>query len=143
MILKPDNDLEYPPHFYTRVTSSRLISFIFDYTFFTLLTRILTPSSVEMNFVVTTGPVEKHDAEVRKMIRTHVMIGKNKGRVLPPRKKKKKNVTSATESSPMYPATIPRKFGSDLSATQFAERVTPEAVNTILHCTFPSSTLYK
>lgn len=86
-----------------------------------------------MNFLVSTGPVEKHNVEVRKLIRTHVMIGKNRGRVLPPRKKKK-NVTPLNESSPILPVAISRKFGSDLSAVQFAENVTPEAVDSILHC---------
>ncbi|CAG8954215.1 hypothetical protein HYFRA_00005835 [Hymenoscyphus fraxineus] len=87
-----------------------------------------------MNFVISTGPVEKHNAEVRKLIRTHVMLGKNRGRVLPPRKKKNKVAVASLSEKPLSESvtTSPRNFGSDLCAVRFADTVTPEAVTSIL-----------
>ncbi|CAG8972912.1 hypothetical protein HYALB_00001332 [Hymenoscyphus albidus] len=88
-----------------------------------------------MNFVVSTGPVEKHNAEVRKLIRTHVMLGKNRGRVLPPRKKKNKDVEASLSEKPLSESVTtctPRNFGSDLCAVRFADTVTPEAITSIL-----------
>lgn len=77
------------------------------------------------------------------------MLGKNRGKTLPHRKKKPKwtqddtlllsesieelSTTTATSHHPL-PATIPRKLGSDLSAIQFASAVDPEVVEVVLRC---------
>jgi hypothetical protein len=113
--------------------------------------------------MVKTG-VEKFDPESRKLIRSHVMMGKNLGKKLekprPPRKKRepkvvvRKELSSASSSSdtsspdgaqvrflPLTsstvlqpPATVPRKFGSDASTMCFADAVEPGTVEVVLQC---------
>ncbi|KAI1149271.1 hypothetical protein F4825DRAFT_431091 [Nemania diffusa] len=94
-----------------------------------------------MPFVVSTG-VGKPDPNLRKFIRRHVMIGKNKGKVRPVRSK---NGPDSSKSSPesqanstdslstaSAPESIPSKVGSDLSTVQFADSVDPSTVEIVL-----------
>lgn len=102
-----------------------------------------------LQFIVSTT-VQKPDPELRKFIRSHVMIGKNKGRIL----KKKSPVGEqdhvATESGTLpvvplnfnpnglsndiFPASVPPKFGSDLCSIRFAAPVEPDTVEVVLQC---------
>lgn len=78
------------------------------------------------------------------------MLGKNRGKTLPSRKRKPKwtqddasllsesieesSSTTTTTSHHPLPVTVPRKFGSDLSAIQFASAVDPKVVEVVLRC---------
>lgn len=81
------------------------------------------------------------------------MLGKNRGKKLPYRKRKPKETqddvsllsesvesstatttTATTTSDHHLLVAVPRKFGSDLSAIQFASSVEPEVVEVVLHC---------
>ncbi|KAI1773952.1 hypothetical protein F4818DRAFT_420316 [Hypoxylon cercidicola] len=98
-------------------------------------------------FIVSTG-TKKPDPEVRRFIRSHVMIGKNRGKTLLPRKKKKAGPSTAVDSNgdnstldrecseaSLATATldiIPQKVGSDLSFIHFADRIDESAIAVIL-----------
>lgn len=77
------------------------------------------------------------------------MIGKNRGKTLPPRKKKTAD-SSPENSNPSHryaetTATldiIPRKVGSDLSFIRFADTIEESAVAVILQCKFPTSLIH-
>ena len=75
------------------------------------------------------------------------MQGKNRGKTLPPRKRKAKRTqeastpsestasfTPTTVSRQILPVTVPRKFGSDLSTIRFANAVEPRVVEVVLQC---------
>jgi hypothetical protein len=80
------------------------------------------------------------------------MIGKNRGKTLPHRKKRpgrtldnasllsesvegsSTTATTTTTSHHALLATVPRKLGSELSAIQFASAVEPEVVEVVLRC---------
>jgi hypothetical protein len=53
---------------------------------------------IGLHFVVSDG-LEKPNPELRKLIRSHVMLGKNQGKKLPPRKRKTKVVEKLSSSS--------------------------------------------
>ncbi|KAF6233984.1 hypothetical protein HO173_007814 [Letharia columbiana] len=95
-----------------------------------------------MPFVVSTS-VEKPDPEVRKLIRSHVMLGKNQGKTRCSRRREASNV--ADKSSPNEDlgapsasfitashSVIPPKIGSDLSTIRFADAVEPSKVEFVL-----------
>jgi hypothetical protein len=113
-----------------------------------------------LHFVVSTN-VEKPDPELRKVIRSHIMMGKNRGKTFPRRKKKTKEVQDVSSSSsntpltstsspdedqvgppassvvashPVRPFTVPRKFGTDWSTFRFADGVEPGTVDVVLQC---------
>ena len=99
-----------------------------------------------LHFVVSTD-VKKPNPELRKFIRSHCMLGKNRGKTLPLRKKKLKRTQDASTPSEspassttttvfrhILPVTVPRKFGSDLSTIRFADAVEPGAVEVVLQC---------
>lgn len=127
-------------------------------------TRIVNNSSpcgtLGLCFVVSTS-IEKPDPDLRKLIRSQVMQGKNRGKKHSFRTRKSKrrqglsnsnysepptstpcldenqswpSATSTTISYPVLPITIPRKFGSDLSAAQFAGEVESGMVEVVLQC---------
>lgn len=115
--------------------------------------RILHDLSIDetegLNFVVSTG-LEKPHAELRKLIRRKVMLGKNLGKALPPRKTRQKrrqvterpsktaaafiNPKSQAHSVHVLPGTVPRMFGTFSSSMTPADVVDPEAVDVILRC---------
>ncbi|XXG93831.1 hypothetical protein Hte_000080 [Hypoxylon texense] len=96
---------------------------------------------------VSTG-TKKPDPEIRRSIRSHVMVGKNRGKTLPPRKKKSTAPSSVSDShsynlrtdhecaeASLGTATldiIPRKVGSDLSFIRFADTIEESAIGVIL-----------
>ena len=99
-----------------------------------------------LHFVVSTD-VKKANPELRKIIRSHCMLGKNRGKTLPHRKKKLErsqdastpsespaSSTTTTVSRRILPVTVPRKFGSDLSTVRFADSVELGAVEVVLRC---------
>ncbi|KAK3389938.1 hypothetical protein B0H63DRAFT_105702 [Podospora didyma] len=115
-------------------------------------------SSSELHFLVSTG-VEKPNPELRRFIRSHVMLGKNLGRALPPRttrrRRRKENVTpsstgdvegldkdqleplpslnSLSRTHRVLPIPeVPRKFGSNMSSIRFTETIDPEVVEVVL-----------
>jgi len=73
------------------------------------------------------------------------MLGKNKGKSLPPRKKKSRVVqavpSSSTNALPgsassmtSYPVTVPHKFGSIASGICFPDTIDPRIVDIVLQC---------
>ena len=117
---------------------------------------------IGLHFVVSDG-LEKPNPELRKLIRSHVMLGKNQGKKLPPRKRKTKvaeklsssssdpspppvshpdegltgSVTSsitATHPEPVLSLTIPRKLGSGMSTISFADALEPGTIEVVLQC---------
>lgn len=97
-----------------------------------------------MPFVVSTG-AEKPNPEARKLIRSHVMLGKNQGKTL--RSKRRQVKESADRSSPeedlggssgslitASQSVIPPKIGSDLTTVRFADAVEPYMIEIILQC---------
>ncbi|RYP02083.1 hypothetical protein DL764_005964 [Monosporascus ibericus] len=106
---------------------------------------VLKRQGAMMSFVVSTG-VEKPDPELRKFIRSHVMLGKNRGKTLRPRRREPKAIPVGDSSpssegdtrEPSCPSLsashsiIPRKVGSDLATARFADTVEPYAVEVVL-----------
>ncbi|KAI1461932.1 hypothetical protein F4805DRAFT_188175 [Annulohypoxylon moriforme] len=104
-------------------------------------------SSGAMPFINSTG-TKKPDPELRKLIRSHVMKGKNRGRILRPNYQKSVELEVIVEPDrktpkidnegswglvvPEYLPTIPRKVGSELSLTRFADKIDEPTVNTII-----------
>jgi hypothetical protein len=124
---------------------------------------IASKGSTGLHFVVS-GSLEKPDPELRKFIRSHVMQGKNRGRKLPSRKKKKPRVDqelsassaspgdlhesllppTVTASSPVstISATLPRSFGSGMSTISFADNLEPGTIEVVLQCELVLAHLY-
>ncbi|KAH8777930.1 hypothetical protein F5882DRAFT_502748 [Hyaloscypha sp. PMI_1271] len=115
---------------------------------------------IGLHFVVSDG-LEKPNPELRKLIRSHVMLGKNQGKKLPPRKRKTKVVEklsssssdlspppvshpdegltgsatssiTATHPEPVLSLTIPRKLGSGMSTISFADALEPGTIEVVL-----------
>ncbi|KAK3358803.1 hypothetical protein B0T25DRAFT_599686 [Lasiosphaeria hispida] len=98
-----------------------------------------------LHFVVSTD-LEKPDANLRKLIRSHVMQGKNRGKTHPHRARKRKGVLDAPESltclegpdsnasssGVVLPILAPRRFGSELSTICFPDGVEPKTVEVVL-----------
>ncbi|KAF2787715.1 hypothetical protein K505DRAFT_353661 [Melanomma pulvis-pyrius CBS 109.77] len=111
-----------------------------------------------LHFVVSTG-VQKPTADLRKLIRRHVMLGKNQKKPHSQRKRQtiavrvdpssilntaaasspylgrelvSPSVLSQTLSWPEFPVTVPPKFGSDVSTICFADAVKSGTVELIL-----------
>jgi hypothetical protein len=137
-----------------------------DTSFYRSESYVICPGVIAgLHFVVSTG-VEKPNPELRKFIRSHVMLGKNRRKTYPPRKRKPKggqdvassisdaslavasgpdrdlvgpSVSSAMASHPVLPVAVPRKFGSDVSTIPFADAVEPGTVDVVLRCeSFPA-----
>lgn len=97
------------------------------------------------SFIFTDG-IGKVELAKRKLIRRHVMIGKNRGK--PRNVKPLKPAASCNPEAPsqedqdgapglmikMHHFMIPNKVGSDLSFTQFADTVEPALLHDILKC---------
>jgi hypothetical protein len=95
-----------------------------------------------MPFIVSTGG-KKDDPEMRKLIRSHVMLGKNRGKSRPAKRKE----PPAWEVVPAWGASdgpsamiqvshsvIPSRVGSDWSFTQFADTIEPSTIADIVMC---------
>jgi len=94
--------------------------------------------------VVSTG-LEKPDPEVRKLIRSHVMLGKNQGKTRRPKRREARVLadksSSVTDlggpSGSLITAShtvVPPKIGSDLLTIRFADAVEPYMVEIFLQC---------
>lgn len=108
----------------------------------------------DMPFIVSTD-LDKATQDTRKLIRSHVMVGKNRRRPLGTTRKRRKPVASTKEppvatekrALPACKATaslqeshfqhsIPQKVGSELSLIQFADAVGPLTVAVVMRCKF-------
>ncbi|OAG45530.1 hypothetical protein AYO21_00166 [Fonsecaea monophora] len=94
-----------------------------------------------MPFIVSAGTTKKNDAQTRKLIRSHVMLGKNLGKSRRARPKD----TLPWEAEPAWDSStggkvpiqqsssiIPKKVGSEWSFTQLADEIEPSAITDIL-----------
>ncbi|KAI1765462.1 hypothetical protein GGR53DRAFT_261179 [Hypoxylon sp. FL1150] len=115
-------------------------------------------NDAQLHFIVSTD-IEKPNPNLRKFIRSHVMLGKNRGKTRSVEKKRQRAtedvpvvtphtstvdtlnpneqsissaVASTTASQPILPLTIPRKFGSDISSMSFPDAVEPRTVEVVL-----------
>ncbi|KAI1265496.1 hypothetical protein F5Y18DRAFT_53669 [Xylariaceae sp. FL1019] len=98
----------------------------------------------DMPFIVSTGnPDEKSGVSERKFIRRHVMIGKNRGKVFPNRKKPVKNPDSeqsvAREEAKklrIHPRSVvcesPRRVGGELSCVALGDSIDTSLVETVI-----------
>ena len=107
-------------------------------------------SLAAMHFIVSTDK-SKADPKTRKLIRSHVMLGKNQGK---PRSAKRRRATSkaivaeqsAIPRATLHPAietyysTIPRRVGSDLSFLNAATEIQPAVFENIMQCQLLSGT---
>ncbi|KAK9420521.1 putative Transcription factor domain-containing protein [Seiridium unicorne] len=105
-----------------------------------------TPEKSEMQFIFTNG-LGKTEPAKRKLIRKHVMLGKNRGKT---RKGMSLGAADAWRSEElnggrdgdpgllinMRYSSIPNKIGSDFSFTQFAAAVEPPAVHDLIRFSF-------
>ncbi|OTB11599.1 hypothetical protein K445DRAFT_321979 [Daldinia sp. EC12] len=109
-------------------------------------------SSGGMPFIVSTS-TKKPDPELRKLIRSHVMMGKNRGKILRPNYRKAGESSSPEESHDsrsrarsslekeaydddelitLTPVVVPRRVGGDLSFIRFADTIEDSSVAVIL-----------
>lgn len=106
-----------------------------------------------LHFVVSTR-ADKFNPQMRKLIRSHVMLGKNRGKtikratrnrgaevqaadLLPPspvRSVEMSSVTPESESDVTPVLAAPRKFGSEFSTIQFADHLEPGTIDVVLQC---------
>ncbi|RDW88422.1 hypothetical protein BP6252_00454 [Coleophoma cylindrospora] len=98
-------------------------------------------SAAGMPFVISTS-MNKAAPEMRKLIRSHCMLGKNRGRVLHSRRKPK---TVVPVSEPVQTlldleaaTAVPNKLGSELSLLRFADSVDPSTLWEVLKFTSTS-----
>ncbi|KAI2618425.1 hypothetical protein GGR54DRAFT_605417 [Hypoxylon sp. NC1633] len=105
-------------------------------------------SAEDMPFIVATGTKKKVNPELRKFIRSHVMMGRNKGKTLGPRLKKTSALSRKVDSGEgianeegeqtnsalitTLPRVIPPKVGSELSFIRFADTIEHSAVTVII-----------
>ncbi|RDW84448.1 hypothetical protein BP6252_02038 [Coleophoma cylindrospora] len=100
-------------------------------------------------FIVSTG-MEKVDSKTRRLIRSHVMLGKNVGKSQPAKRRspkdppKKSGDIVSSNDGPEDPlgvlvrtsrSSIPNRVGSDLSFIQFADTVQPATLADLLKFT--------
>jgi hypothetical protein len=99
-------------------------------------------------FIVSTG-IEKADSETRKLIRSHVMLGKNLGKSRYVKCRKPQNTPKdsggivISNEGPGEPSdtliktphtTIPNRVGSDVSFVEFADTIPPSPLADLLKC---------
>jgi hypothetical protein len=100
-----------------------------------------------MQFVPQTGSKDD-DPTTRKLIRRHVMLGKNEGRTPNHLKQPTQNgIAVFRMRQPLLnrslPESIPRRVGSDFSGLDFADDVAPPLMNeTLQFCTVTNESLY-
>ncbi|KAI0139588.1 hypothetical protein F4776DRAFT_616844 [Hypoxylon sp. NC0597] len=105
-----------------------------------------TPQGLGMPFVVSTS-LAKPDPNLRKFIRRHVMMGKNRGKTRQTKRKRQESselrdaanpeklLTESSDRASLIAtrhSTIPPKVGSELSTIQLADAVEPSIVATVL-----------
>lgn len=87
----------------------------------------MAASAAGMPFVNSTS-IDKADPETRKLIRSHCMLGKNRGKILHSRRKPKREILVEATSA------VPNKLGSELSLLQFADSIEPSTLWEVLLC---------
>lgn len=97
---------------------------------------------VNMPFILTDG-LHKAGSDKRKLIRQHVMVGKNRGKTRKPNTKTPRrdlgsskldsDRPSALVLKMRYPS-IPNKVGNELSFSRFAAPVEPALLQEMLRC---------
>jgi hypothetical protein len=104
--------------------------------------------SNKTHFVVSTGN-EKADPELRKLIRSHVMKGKNRKTKAGPGKARNKKEAEAEDAAQedlttararVPPIEPPHNFGCYSSSIQLADSVGPGLMDKVLHCKLLRST---
>ncbi|EXJ86575.1 hypothetical protein A1O3_03528 [Capronia epimyces CBS 606.96] len=80
--------------------------------------------------------MNKADPEMRKLIRSHCMLGKNRGRILHSRRMPKTVVPPVPDLEAA--SAIPNKLGSELSLLRFADSVEPSTLWEVLRFTSAS-----
>jgi hypothetical protein len=87
---------------------------------------------------LVSSDIEKPDANTREFIRSHVMLGKNRGKKLPSRSSKKPTPSSSESTSSRVLITLPdtpqifRRFASPSSTIAFADTIEPGELNDVL-----------
>jgi hypothetical protein len=102
--------------------------------------------------VVSTNNVDKPDADLRKFIRSHVMQGKNLGKKLPSRRKKREpdpaakeaqhstsspddaTVVNVVEAVEIVAPAISRRFSSTLATIPLADTVELGRLEAVIQC---------
>ena len=100
----------------------------------------------EMPFILATC-AGRTDQDTRKLIRRHVMIGKNRGKKRQPKPKEEpaeygistkpdtcKKHRDIMPAPPRSHQDIPGKVGSELSLIRFADAVDPSTITVVLEC---------
>ncbi|PCH06343.1 Hypothetical protein PENO1_017810 [Penicillium occitanis (nom. inval.)] len=91
-----------------------------------------------MPFVISTS-MNKADPEIRKLIRSHCMLGKNRGRILHSRRKPVVQKLLDLEAAA---SAVPNKLGSELSLLRFADSVEPSTLWELLKFTSTSKQMF-
>jgi hypothetical protein len=79
--------------------------------------------------------MNKADPDMRKLIRSHCMLGKNRGRILHSRRKPKTVVPVSEPAQKLLDLeAVPNKLGSELSLLRFADSVEPSTLWEVLKC---------
>jgi hypothetical protein len=111
------------------------------------MVNIISPTAAGLPFIVSTGS-GKADPDMRKLIRSHVMLGKNLGKSPARRKGLARSDDCAGEVTigvatrlPLAPVSlsIPPKVGSDVSLIKLADVVDPTMFADICHCMYQDS----
>ncbi|KAJ4289667.1 hypothetical protein N0V90_010996 [Kalmusia sp. IMI 367209] len=95
-------------------------------------------NTTELPFIVSVDR-QKADANTRKLIRSHVMRGKNRTRT---RRKHAKGLDEKTETGiwmpngPIWPGTIPREMCSKFAGIRFADTIAAERVEEVFSSMF-------
>lgn len=103
-------------------------------------TRAL-PKAAFNPFIVSTD-VQKTDDKTRKLIRSHVMLGKNRGKKRIPKESTVKEAKTSSTKAPSsnlssdneFRASIPPKVGCETSLIKLAADVEPLLVQNVLRC---------
>jgi hypothetical protein len=82
--------------------------------------------------------MDKADSAARKLIRSHCMRGKNRGRILRNTRKDKTATQGSNIAEPPLArkttSVIPSKVGSEVSLLQFADSIDPSTLLEVLKC---------
>ncbi len=100
-----------------------------------------------MHFIVTTNIKKKADPETQNLIRSQVMMGKNRGKSHRAKGRRATSwavVVDSKRGPPVpldtfieaYNSAIPGRVGSDLSLVQFAAKLDSAAFGEVLRCAF-------
>jgi hypothetical protein len=116
---------------------------------------------IGLHFVVSTN-LDKANPKLRKLIRSHVMLGKNRGKMRPTLLRQKKEIQDSSPSSsdmssmdnnlpeqglildpalaevshPVFHTRVPPKFGYYATGISLADAVDPNAIEAIIKCRF-------